>query len=394
MEMFSLSWEAEKLYEAWLNQLTDGSLGFLACNDPDWRKLLVEQTANHFSSHQHIILDLSETRVQNWQEMLESKLGDMEELSPEVMLHIVNLEMSYLESVVSEELQPQHWGQAITDQPAPTIRIYGDEPLLTALSAMTNGLLESDTPVCSIPSIPSPLPYEALEKLSPEMGEGAVKIADLLTMAGAIAHAAHWYDKALELSAPEGLVYVGQGEIALHRGKYPEAESLMNQALESLEEGQHSEKGRAYLALGRIEFGNRNWKKAIKQLKAGQRHISAEDEPEEWGEFSRIQARAWEQIGEPAKAVAAYIAAAEHWAAFPKYALPAAKAYQSAAAMCQNQHQPQQALTHFSAGIPLAKAAGNEFLEVSLEDSVEAMEELVKKAEKRGKKGLFGKLFS
>lgn len=394
MEMFSLSQEAEALYEEWLNQLTDGSSAFLACNDPDWRKLLVEQTANHFSGYQHIILDLSETRVQNWQEMLESKLGDLEELSPEVMLHIVNLEMSYLESLASEELHPKNWRQATNDQSGPTIRIYCDEPLLTALNQEEIEFLGTDTPTCTIPSDPSPLPYEKVKKLNSETGDGAIKIADLLTLTGAIAHADHWYEKALELSAPEGLAYLGQGEIALHRGKYPEAEALMSQALESLEEEQHSEKGRAYLALGRIEFGNRAWKKSIKYLRRGQQHFSTQDNPEEWGELSRIEARAWEQIGEPAKAVAAYITAAEHWASFPEYALPAAKAYQSAATMCQNQHQPQQALSHFAAGIPLAKSAGNEFLEVSLEDSVEAMEELVKKAEKRGKKGLFGKLFS
>lgn len=394
MEMFSLSQEAEKLYEAWLNQLTDGSPAFLACNDPDWRKLLVEQTANHFSGHQHIILDLSETRVQNWQEMLESKLGDLEELSPEVMIHIINLELSYLESSVSEELHPRNWGSSSGDQTGSTIRIYSDEALLTACNSEDVEWLRTDTTSCAIPSTPSPLPYEELSKLSSETGRGAIKIADLLTLAGAIAHADHWYEKALELSAPEGLAYLGQGEIALHRGKYPEAEALMSQALESLEEQQRSEKGRAYLALGRIEFGNRTWKKSIKYLRRGQQHFSAQGNPEEWGELSRIEARAWEQIGEPAKAVAAYVVAAEHWASFPEYALPAAKAYQSAATMCQNQHQPQQALSHFAAGIPLAKSAGNEFLEVSLEDSVEAMEELVKKAEKRGKKGLFGKLFS
>lgn len=394
MEMFSLSQEAEQLYEAWVNHLTDGSVACLACNDPDWRKLLVERTANHFSAHQHIILDLSETRVQNWQEMLESKLGAPEDLSPDMMIHIVNLELSFLESLVSEELRPEHWGPSTTDETSPSIRIYCDEPLLNSLSALPEGILQHDTAICTIPSIPSPLPYEDLNTRSSKSGADALYIADLLTLAGAIAHAAHWYDKALELSAPEGLVYLGQGEIALHRGKYPEAESLMNQALELLEEGQNSEKGRAYLALGRIEFGNRSWKKAIKYLKAGQQHCSATEQPEEWGEFSRIEARAWEQIGEPAKAVSAYLRAAEHWASFPEYALAAAKAYQSAAAMCQNQHQPQQALSHFRAGIPLARAAGNEFLEVSLEDSVEAMEELIKKAEKRGKKGFLGKLFS
>lgn len=392
--MFSLSQEAEKLYEEWISQLSNGSVACLACNDPDWRKLLVEQTANYFSSNQHIILDLSETRVQNWQEMLESKLGTPEDLSPDMMIHIVNLEMSFLESLVSEALQPAHWGSSITNEASPSIRIYCDEPLLASLSDLPEGFLQHDTATCIIPSIPSPLPYEELKKCSTKSGEDALYIADLLTMAGAIAHAAHWYDQALERSAPEGLVYVGQGEIALHRGKYPEAESLMNQALESLQEGQNGEKGRAYLALGRIEFGNRSWKKAIKHLKKGQQYISAEDQPEEWGEFSRIEARAWEQIGEPAKAVSAYLKAAEHWASYPAYALPAAKAYQSAAAMCQNQHQPQQAFTHFSAGIPLARAAGNEFLVVSLEDSVEAMEELIKKAEKRGKKGFLGKLFS
>lgn len=392
--MFSLSQEAEIMYEDWLNQLSDDSPAFLACNDPDWRKMLVEQTANHFTSHQHIILDLSETRVKNWQEMLASKLSDMEELSPEVMLHIVNLEMSYLESLVSEELHPKNWKKTTGEQNGPSIRIYGDEPLLSVLTAEEVDWLGSDTTICRIPSIPSPLPYESLQKLSPETGDDAIKIADLLTMAGAIAHAGHWYQKALDLSAPEGLVYLGQGEIALYRGESPEAERLMNLALESLNDDQHSEKGRALLTLGRIEFGNRDWKKSIKHLKEGQKHFSPKDQPEEWGEMSRIQGRAWEQIGEPAKAVSAYIEAAEHWASFPEYALPAAKAYQSAAAICQNQLQPQQALSHFSAAIPLAKAAGNEFLEVSLEDSVEAMEELVKKAEKRGKKGLFGKLFS
>lgn len=392
MEMFSLSEEAEAVYQEWLHQLTDDSAALLACNDPNWRKLLVEHTANHFQSYQHIILDLSETRVESWNDMITAKLGAPTELAEDVMLHVVNLEMSYLESKISPELATANWGAISADRPI--VRVYCDEPLLEALKSAPNEWLASIAQASVVPSGAAALPYQTLEQITPDSADTALQVADLLALAGAVAHAGHWYEQALALSAPVGLVALGQGELALHRGDFQQAEGLMHQALESLEEAQASEKGRAYLALGRIAFGKRAWKSCIHDLEKGKQHFSADHHPEEWGELSRIQGRAWEQIGEPTKAVESFATAGRHWATYPQYAMAAAKAFQAAAAICQNQHLHSEALSHFSSAVPLAKTAGEAFLVASLEDSVEAMEELLQKAEKRGKKGLFGKLFS
>ncbi|MDP5171375.1 MAG: tetratricopeptide repeat protein [Bacteroidia bacterium] len=402
MDLVSLSPEAEDIFQSWLDQLEEAKPAFLACNHPEWRPWMAEQVMAISASRQPVLLDLSETRVNNWSEMLDQKLGEDLINDPDLELHVFHLEHSALEHAALGKSLFETWQEEGLGIASGNLRIYGDEQLLAEAQQHASDWLGAFSPVAMIPSSFAALPYTKLRDLvsqqeAGEFAEFETEVAYQLALAGAIAHAEHWYGLGLEKenSRITAIAKVGLGELELHRGNLSTATELFEEAMELLPEEATNAQGRALIGLGRIYFAAREWKSAIKQLEAARQALSNGEAPEEWGEATRILARAQEELGNPQLAVEAYLEAGRHWAELGSYPLAAAKSFQHAGAINQNQLRWQEALEYFSTAIPFAEKAQDEFLVASLEDSVENMRLQAKKAsEKEAKKGFFGKLFS
>ncbi len=400
MDPATLSPQAEATAQQWIDTLQPGKPAFLASRRTDWRMSLLEQAAAEDPASHHVVLDLNETIVDAWEPLLLEKLGAELVDDPQLVLHVVHLEHSLLESLASGQSLFEGWDQASIGIASGNLRIYGDDALQTALASQAPHFWARFDPVATLETDAPPLPYDKLEALGTAFRDGdtsrSVAIAEQLSLAGALAAAQLWFEHSLtEGYGSSGSATLGLGELALHRGKFPEAMEQLQAALNLLDVSASFEKGRAYLALARIQFSQRQWKAAIAYLQQARSSFSPSDHPEEWGEATRILARSQEELGQALLAVAAYLEAAQHWAATPAYAAAAAKSFQHAGAICQNQLLHADALAHFSAAIPFAETAKDEFLVESLEDSVESMKELVAKTNgKAGKKGFLGRLFS
>lgn len=394
MDSFLISPEAEEQFSTWLSSVSPDKSSLLACNDPDARKAMIESVINAFPSPQHqpVLLDLSETRVTNLADDLLRKIGDPEELSPSVMIHIINMELSLLESVATDG-SANEWAKDLEKGFPFPIHIYGDERLLKSLEGQP--WKESVSPAALIGTSEARLPYQELESLVKQESMEPYQVADLLAMSGAIAHAEHWYQEQEEKGGHELERVIGLGEIALHRRDHAGAIEMFDKASSLInDETASSMVARFALGKGRLAFASQNWKKAISALAGNLSRISPEDSREEYGEINRMIGQAWEKKGEPEKAIESYIRAGAAWAEEDSFSMVAAKAYQHAAAICQNQFRFQDAKENFSKALSLAETVGDEFLQASLEDSIEAMTEQIQKKEKKGRKGLFGKLFS
>lgn len=392
MESFLISQEIHIQFTNWLDQLSLNQSAALGCNDPDIRKALIEATLNAFPHRQHVLLDLSETRVTDLAHELCHKVGLPSELQPDVMIHVIHLEHSLLESIPSEGYADQ-WGKNLRSAFSAPIYLYGDERLVKSLQQQPDH--PSIHPVLLIESGDSRLPYTALQNLASLATTEPFQVADLLAMSGAIAHAEHWYQQQEIRGGHDLERLIGLAELSIHRGAYDSASQFLAEIRSMKPEESNSDiMARCTLANGRLAFASRHWKEAIAALRTGLTYISAEDSREEYGEINRMIGSAWERKGDPDKAIDHYLLAASTWAKDIRFATAAAKAFQHAGAICQNRFRYVEAKAHFSSALPLAESAGDQFLTSSLEDSIDSMSEQLQKKEKKGGKGLFGKLFS
>ena len=394
MDPFFLPDEAEAAFDKWLAQVNPGHTALLACDHPDWRMAMAERVMAEFDQGHPVMLDLCETHLEGWQETLTDKLGEDLLADPRLRLHIFHAEHSYLDSLATGRDLWQAWGEAAS-LPGLVV-IYTDLPMLEALQQHAPAWVAACSPVLALPSPFRDLPYESIAKLAASPGTASsLDIGDLLLKQGALAHAEAWYRSVLESETEEepGRSQLGLGKIAISRAAVVEAIDWIGQALDLLEKP--SLRGEGALLLGRAYFSQRQWQDSIEWLQEARQQLNPAEDMEAWGDATRILGRAWEERGHPQEAIDSFLEAAAHFQARPDYSLAAAKVYQQAAAICQNQFRWEEALQHFSAALPLAEQAENDMLIDSLQDSIENMKEQVrKKGGASGKKGFLGRLFS
>ncbi len=392
--------ESDAQVSAWIDQLDDACPSFLACNEPNWLSAIIERVTQAFPQYRHILLSLSETMVDDFEASITEKLSQHQ--SGEVMVHIIYLEHSILHHLAEGTESFKAW----TDKDAlsfSSIRLYGDEPLLDMLEKEAPSFISAFNPIQRVNSHShARTPYSTILELGKGFRNGdsekALDIAEQLALAGAVVHAETWYDRYLEQDGKQKTeALIGKAELQLYRQAMREASQLLDEASNALAEDRSDLSGRIHMGRGRILMQQRDRKAAIRELLLARKQLSSEEQPEDWGKACEYLGLLFEGIGDPQAAIDQFLEAGEHWGKLDEHTLPAAKAYQHAAAILQNQLRFNEALQQFSTALEWANQTEDEFLQASLEDSVEAMTEEAHKAgkkQKKGGKGLFGRLFS
>ena len=222
------------------------------------------------------------------------------------------------------------------------------------------------------------------------------EIAEIFEGFGQPEEAMNYYHQSLEYAqqcedkARMASAYLRTADLLKQEGDLIQALDAYQFSLENFQDIDNwEEAGAIHRKVADIQKRSGNLSEAMEQYKAAIYSFKQTDKQEEIAITHRYIGQLLERKGDLPKSIKYYETAIE------LFDTPAekAKTYQQIGAIHQDQLRWAEALDTFKNALPFAKKAEDKFLIEAIEDSIENMEEEVAKKEKKGKKGLFGKLF-
>jgi tetratricopeptide (TPR) repeat protein len=369
---------------------------------------------------EHLLLDLSQEQVHSLVEVLNSRFADLlsDSLDQAVRrtVHVVHLEHTLLQEILQgkgkllDQLETEReslrsgfpfrlilWVDVYLWR-----RLEHEAPQLWALLSDHFAFFrqETDHPTDQVYLRLLELVAQTREQKTPDP-ELTYQIGHILEEKGLVQAGLDHYQQVLEADVPEALklkVKEGMAHLYEREGEAGEAAAAYQEALDlsgpqSTEAARlHEQQGALYLQLQAVEEAMEAFGRAL-------RAFEAQSDEKGQARMHRRLAYGQERKGKLDEAVAHYLQAIELIeAADDPNVLTLAEAYQQVGAIRQNQQRYAEALQAFQDALPYAQATEDDFLTAALEDSVEAMTEMVqrrgKKAEggEKKRKGLFGRL--
>ena len=391
-------------------------------NDYSFRDQSLERIVEELPTFSHIALDLGEVQVNEVSSVMEEKLSDIiSDPHPEnYLVHIINLETSLFHEIYSGEAA---FIQNLADHPNQLEEVFAANYLIWT-DPFAHGRLENQakefTQTCkAVFSLLQPEgnhesnPYEQLEKLTEqlkasektetEQAETLLEIGGIFQMYRKPGQALEIYEQALEKGKDTDIESAAQTSMGItyaEQGNLQEAKTYLETGIENLSRGETAQYRRllahAHSSLGEIFTQSGAHDLAIQHFEKASEINAAEGLFVESAIAQNHLAVIHERKGNIEKAVSAYEQTADYFSQAGKDKLTA-RAYQQVGMVRQGRFQWGLAMDAFKKALVEAQKTDDEFLILSLEDSIEQLEEKNAKPEPKKKeekkKGFFGKLF-
>ncbi|MEL6671383.1 MAG: tetratricopeptide repeat protein [Bacteroidota bacterium] len=386
------------------------------------RDSVLESLVNNWEEDRHVVLDLKIREVPALFEMLKERLPEdviAGERAGQV-IHIINWESSWFADLEKEapEIPTSLSAEALalTDE-LPFPLLWWTHPHMEAWlthhqAELREKLLGSFHFFSSDTEELIASPQEQIPVLQEQLGssEGEAKASQLIDLAEIWLHFRLW-EKAQEhleeaetlLEGSENQELIGNNQAKLadclaFQGQLMEAVPYFEEAVEAFEAvGETKVLAEVLEKMGAIYGESGQWKEAIPRLVQARDLYGEQENQNKVAGLSQQLARIFERKGNLEKAVASHQQAAD---AFEALDMPdqITKSYQQIGAIRQNNLEFDLALQAFQSALPFAEKAEDDFLLAAVEDSIENMEQALKKGQAKAKggekkKGFFGKLF-
>ncbi|MEM6346310.1 MAG: hypothetical protein AAF927_20645 [Bacteroidota bacterium] len=408
---------------------TDSPIQALAVfDDSSFRDELLESAINAREDLQPVLLDLSKTQVESLRDALKEKVPLELQAAKELyaLIHIANLEGSLLGEIISGEAKliadlAQNGATSNEGNVSYQSLYWIDQHLYQLIEkeapdflANMAGIFHFFNPRKNVKETP----YAELADLSKQLSESAegaeqgptlARIGQILEAALRSQEASVYFQKALEagtLSENEKVLadcYAGFGNLMMAEQDMAQAIDNYEIALEkyiTLEETLAEAEVRNRLARILSQMGDLSG--AIKHQQVAFKTYRSSEDQREAGLNGKRLAYFYEKRGDLDAAAKTYTLAAKIYDTIDD-PYEVALCHQQCGAIRENQLQPTEALTAFTAALEAAKISKNEYLIAALEDSVEDLQtKLKKKTHKtstpkeddgKGRRGFFKKLF-
>ena len=408
----------EQQWEALNAKISSPSYLLIATDHPQARDQLLEQLVRDHEQFRHIAFNLAQDRIPSLADALMERVPEdiLEGELPNQAVHCMNLEVSVLyeivegTSVLIPELQAkvEHF-----TKPFPFLLIvWTDLFMLSALENEAPGFYTGASGVFRFFSVGKTEleenPYQKLAEnisalqQSTDAKESATichQIATLFESFDQPEEAMNYYHQALEYceqtEAPELMAnsYLKTADLLAIGSDLMQAIDAYEMALEGFgHQEDHEKEGIIHRKMANLYRNGGSVNDAKSEFILAIESFESAGLPIEMGHTYQQLAKIFERKGNLDHAIEQYESAASCFQQVGESA-EQAKAIQQIGAINQDQLKWSEALQAFEKALPLAEEAGDDFLTEALHDSIENMKEQIQKQQKKGKKGLFGKLF-